>query len=92
MLPSLAQMAIAWILRDPRVTAAVVGARSVEQLDDTLQALDRLDFSAAELTEIDRHATESGINLWARRPARPRPRTRPPTLRPARPRHGSSRA
>ena len=62
---SLAQMAIAWILRDPRVTAAVVGARSVEQLDDTLQALDRLDFSADELAEIDRHATESGINLWA---------------------------
>jgi L-glyceraldehyde 3-phosphate reductase len=62
---SLAQMAIAWILRDPRVTSAVVGARSVEQLDDSLKALDRLDFAADELGEIDRYATESGINLWA---------------------------
>ncbi|GAC1671287.1 MAG: L-glyceraldehyde 3-phosphate reductase [Candidatus Limnocylindrales bacterium] len=61
---SLAQMAIAWVLRDSRVTSAVVGARSVEQLDDSLGALDRLDFSPDELTEIDRHATESGVNLW----------------------------
>jgi L-glyceraldehyde 3-phosphate reductase len=62
---SLAQMAIAWILRDPRVTAAVVGASSVEQLRDTLGALERLDFSPNELAEIDRYATESGVNLWA---------------------------
>jgi L-glyceraldehyde 3-phosphate reductase len=62
---SLAQMAIAWILRDARVTSAVVGASSVEQLDDTLGALDRLDFTPTELAEIDRHATESGVNLWA---------------------------
>ena len=62
---SLAQMAIAWILRDPRVTSAVVGASSVEQLIDTLGALDRLDFSAEELAEIEPHATDSGINLWA---------------------------
>ncbi|MDQ3128865.1 MAG: L-glyceraldehyde 3-phosphate reductase [Chloroflexota bacterium] len=62
---SLAQMAIAWILRDPRVTSAVVGASSVEQLADTLGALDRLDFSPDELAEIDRHATESSVNLWA---------------------------
>ncbi|HEX3428698.1 MAG TPA: L-glyceraldehyde 3-phosphate reductase [Candidatus Limnocylindrales bacterium] len=62
---SLAQMAIAWVLRDPRVTAAVVGASSVEQLIDTLGALDRLDFSPDELARIDGHATESGINLWA---------------------------
>jgi L-glyceraldehyde 3-phosphate reductase len=62
---SLAQMAIAWILRDPRVTSAVVGASSVEQLTDTLGALDRLDFSPDELAAIDVHATESGVNLWA---------------------------
>jgi L-glyceraldehyde 3-phosphate reductase len=61
---SLAQMAIAWVLRDPRVTAAVVGASSVAQLDDTLRALENLTFSADELEQIDRHATESGVNLW----------------------------
>ena len=57
-------MAIAWILRDPRVTSALVGASSVEQLTDTLGALDRLDFDVAELAEIDRYATESDVNLW----------------------------
>ena len=57
-------MAIAWILRDSRVTSALVGASSVEQLTDTLGALDHLDFSADELAEIDRYAVESGINLW----------------------------
>ncbi len=62
---SLAQMAIAWVLRDPRVTSALVGASSVEQLTDTLGALERLDFGPDELAEIDRYATESGINLWA---------------------------
>ncbi len=63
---SLAQMAVAWVLRDPRVTSALVGARTVEQLDDTLAALDKLEFSASELEEIDRHAVEAGINIWAR--------------------------
>jgi len=61
---SLAQMAIAWVLRDPRVTSALVGASSVEQLDDTLGALDNLGFSHEELAEIDRYATESGVNMW----------------------------
>ncbi len=61
---SLAQMAMAWVLRDPRVTSAVVGASSVRQLDDSLGALDRLDFSDEELAEIDRHATDAGVNLW----------------------------
>ena len=61
---SLAQMAIAWVLRDPRVTSALIGARSVEQLDDSLDALDKLQFSESELAEIDRHAVESGIDLW----------------------------
>ncbi len=63
---SLAQMAIAWVLRDPRVTSALVGVRSVEQLDENLDALDKLDFSADELAEIDRHASDAGINLWSR--------------------------
>jgi L-glyceraldehyde 3-phosphate reductase len=52
-------------LRDPRVTSALVGASSVEQLEANVAALDRLDFSDEELAEIDRYASESGINLWA---------------------------
>jgi len=63
---TLAQMAIAWVLRDPRMTSALVGVSSVEQLDANLAALERLDFSGDELAEIDRYATESDINLWAR--------------------------
>ena len=62
---SLAQMAIAWTLRDPRVTSALIGASSVGQLEQNVAALDGLDFSAGELAEIDRHAVESGINQWA---------------------------
>jgi L-glyceraldehyde 3-phosphate reductase len=62
---TLAQMAIAWVLRDRRVTSALVGASSVEQLEGNVGALDRLDFSEEELAEIDRYATESDINLWA---------------------------
>ncbi len=61
---SLAQMAIAWVLRDPRVTSALIGARSVAQLDDSLDALRHQTFSTDELTRIDRHATEGGIDLW----------------------------
>ena len=61
---TLAQMAIAWVLRDPRVTSALIGARSVAQLDDSLDALKRLDFGGDELAAIDRHATEGGIDLW----------------------------
>ncbi|MGH3042557.1 MAG: aldo/keto reductase, partial [Gaiellaceae bacterium] len=53
-----------WTLRDPRVTSTLIGASSVEQLEENVAALDRLDFSDDELAEIDRHATESGINLW----------------------------
>jgi L-glyceraldehyde 3-phosphate reductase len=62
---TLAQLALAWALRDPRVTSAVVGASSVEQLEANVGALDRLDFSEDELAEIDRYATDSGINIWA---------------------------
>ena len=61
---SLAQMAIAWTLRDERITSALVGASSVRQLEDSLGALDNLDFSDDELSEIDQHAVDSGINIW----------------------------
>src|SRR3984957_1914057 len=61
---SLAQMALAWTLRDPRITSALIGASSVAQLEENLAALDHLAFSADELTEIDQYATESGINIW----------------------------
>ena len=63
---SLAQLALAWTLRDPRMTSTLIGASSVEQLDDSLGALDNLALSDDELAEIDRYATESDINLWAR--------------------------
>ena len=62
---TLAQMALAWTLRDSRVTSALIGASSVEQLEENLAARRRLDFSDDELAEIDRHATDSGINIWA---------------------------
>jgi L-glyceraldehyde 3-phosphate reductase len=62
---TLAQMAVAWTLRDPVVTSALVGASSVAQLEQNLAALDNLEFSPAELKEIDRYATDSGINIWA---------------------------
>ncbi len=61
----LAQMALAWVLRDERVTSALIGASSVAQLEENVAALDRLDFTADELAEIDRHATDSSINIWA---------------------------
>jgi len=61
---SLAQMAVAWVLRDPRVTSALVGASSVRQLDDTLGALENLSFSDDELATIDQHAVDAGINIW----------------------------
>jgi L-glyceraldehyde 3-phosphate reductase len=63
---SLAQMAIAWTLRDERVTSALIGASSVPQLDQNLAALDNLDFSDDELAQIDRHAVDAGINIWSR--------------------------
>src|SRR2546430_514373 len=62
---SLAQMALAWTLRDPRITSGLAGASSVGQLEANVAALDRMDFTDDELAEIDRHATDSGINLWA---------------------------
>jgi L-glyceraldehyde 3-phosphate reductase len=62
---SLAQMAIAWTLRDPRVTSALVGASSLAQLEANLAAVGSLDFDDGELAEIDRYATEGDINIWA---------------------------
>jgi L-glyceraldehyde 3-phosphate reductase len=63
---SLAQLALAWTLRDARMTSTLIGASSVAQLDDSLGALQNLEFDDAELAEIDRYATEAPINLWAR--------------------------
>jgi L-glyceraldehyde 3-phosphate reductase len=63
---SLAQLALAWTLRDPRVTSTLIGASSVAQLEDNVGALGRLDFDDDELAEIDRYAVESGINIWER--------------------------
>jgi L-glyceraldehyde 3-phosphate reductase len=61
---TLAQMAIAWVLRDKRVTTALIGAHSVEQLDNSLDAVKKLEFTDAELAEIDRYAQDGTIDLW----------------------------
>jgi L-glyceraldehyde 3-phosphate reductase len=61
---TLAQMAIAWAARDPRVTSVLIGASSVAQLEQNVAALDHVDFTDDELREIDEHAVEGGINLW----------------------------
>jgi L-glyceraldehyde 3-phosphate reductase len=62
---TLAQLALAWTLRDPRVTSTLVGASSVKQLEANVAALDELDLSEEELAEIDRFATDADINIWA---------------------------
>jgi len=61
---SLAQLALAWTLRDPRMTSTLIGASSAAQLEANLEALNQLELTGDELAEIDRHATESDINLW----------------------------
>ncbi len=61
---TLAQMAIAWVLRDKRITSALIGARNVEQLDNSLDAVKKLQFTDAELNEIDRYAQDGAIDLW----------------------------
>jgi len=63
---TLAQLALAWTLRDQRMTSTLIGASSVAQLEANISALDSLEFTDDELAEVDRHAVESGINLWAR--------------------------
>jgi L-glyceraldehyde 3-phosphate reductase len=67
---TLAQMAIAWVLRDRRVTTALIGASSVSQLEENVAALDRTDFSDEELAEIDEYATEGDVDIWASSHAR----------------------
>jgi L-glyceraldehyde 3-phosphate reductase len=62
---TLAQMALAWTLRDDRVTSTLIGASSVAQLEENVAALDRLDFTEDELAEVDRYATDADINIWA---------------------------
>ena len=62
----LSQLALAWALRDPRVTSALIGASSVAQLEENVAALGRLDFDTDELAEIDRYAVDSDINIWKR--------------------------
>jgi L-glyceraldehyde 3-phosphate reductase len=61
---SLAQMAVAWALRDPRITSVLIGASSVAQLEQNVSTLDHLDFTADELAQIDRYAVDAGIDLW----------------------------
>jgi L-glyceraldehyde 3-phosphate reductase len=61
---TLAQMAIAWTLRDSRVTSALIGVRNVTQLDDSLDAAKNLSFTQAELADIDQHAREGSLDLW----------------------------
>jgi L-glyceraldehyde 3-phosphate reductase len=63
---SLAQMALAWVLRDERVTSVLIGASSVAQLEDSLACTRNLEFSSEELAKIDRYAVDAGINLWQR--------------------------
>jgi L-glyceraldehyde 3-phosphate reductase len=62
---TLAQMAIAWTLRDPRVTSALIGVRNVKQLEDSLGSLQKLDFTDEELGQIDQYAVDVGVNIWA---------------------------
>ena len=62
---SLAQMAIAWVLRDPRMTSALIGASRPEQVSDNVAALANPSFDGSELADIERHAVDSDINLWA---------------------------
>src|ERR1043166_9719002 len=62
---TLAQLALAWTLRDPRMTSSLIGASSIEQLEQNLAALDNLEFTEDELAEIDRYATDADINIWA---------------------------
>ena len=63
---TLAQMSLAWVLRDPRMTSALIGASRVEQIEDAVGALANLKFSKVELDEIDKRAEDAGVNLWKR--------------------------
>ena len=61
---TLAQMALVWVLRDPRIASTLVGVSSIAQLKENLAALGHTDFTAEELAKIDRYAVDSGIDLW----------------------------
>ena len=61
---SLAQLAVAWVARDPRISSVLIGASSVEQLEQNVASLEHADFTSDELAEIDKHAVEGGIDLW----------------------------
>jgi L-glyceraldehyde 3-phosphate reductase len=63
---SLAELALVWALRDPRMTSVVIGASSVKQLDDNVAALRNMSLSSTELAEIDQYAVDADINLWKR--------------------------
>lgn len=62
---TLAQLALAWVLRDRRITSTLIGASSVSQLENNVAAVSRLDFTDQELAQIDKHAVDSGVDLWA---------------------------
>jgi L-glyceraldehyde 3-phosphate reductase len=62
---SLAQMAVAWVLRDPRITSCVIGVSGLKQLEDNVASLGHLDFDPGELGEIDRYAQDGDVNIWA---------------------------
>ena len=62
---TLAQLALAWVLRDQRITSTLIGASSVSQLENNVAAVSRLDFTDQELAQIDKHAVDSGVDLWA---------------------------
>ena len=70
---TLAQMALAWVLRKGRITTALIGASRPEQIEDCVGALKNRDFADAELAEIDRYAQDAGVNLWAASSERPGP-------------------
>ena len=59
-------MAIAWVLKDARITSALIGASSIEQIEDCMRALEGPAFTTEELAEIDRHAIDAGVDLWTR--------------------------
>jgi L-glyceraldehyde 3-phosphate reductase len=61
----LAQLALAWTLRDPRITSTLIGASSIEQLEANVATLEKLDLSEEELAEIDEYATDADLNIWA---------------------------
>jgi L-glyceraldehyde 3-phosphate reductase len=62
---TLAQLPLAWVLRDRRITSTLIDASSVSQLENNVAAVSRLDFTDQELAQIDKHAVESGVDLWA---------------------------